>query len=344
MAYINGVQHISVFDKNPNLISGSEIGSIVKYYLKKDFYTFNDFKTVITRKFSLTTEQRKAFDEENSKGKEFLFNRGNQFEAIVTQELVAKYNNDYEIINFNDLKDGDVNKILVSDEIGVCAIPDILLKSDERNVLCEIKSSECGGKSTQNYKYQLALESLLVEGFYQTETISRLFFEFPHKQTGETSITLSPAEKELLTEDIKKAMQLLRADIANNALQFYTFEEMMSRFDKAETIESKDEEFLKIAREIEENKIQFQAYKASEEKLKELCRQRFGNRAVNLILTEESGMQFSVKHTVSKETYHTQDSKQEAIIKAKKALEEAEAIVIGSIKATPRFSVKVNLI
>jgi hypothetical protein len=334
------VQHVSIFTKNPNLISGSEIGTIVKHYLKKDFHTYDDFKTVVTRKFALTSEQRKTFDAEKYKGMEFIFAKGNKFEAEVTEELTEKYSDAFDVINFNRFD----KMILASDELGICAVPDILLKSDTNNILCEIKYAECGGKNTDTYKYQLIAQSLLVEGFYNVETITRLFFAIPNKLTGEDTITLPIEEKEALANDIKEAIRLLQADIKNGTLEFYTFEEMMKRFEGPETVEIEDDELLQVAMEIEGNKIQYQAYKAGEDKLKELCKERFGSKAINLLLTEASGMQYCVKHTCSKETYHTPESKREAILKAEKALEEAHAIEINSIRATSRFGVKVNLI
>lgn len=334
------VQHLSVFAKNPHLISGSEIGTIVKHYLKKDFHTYDDFKTVVTRKFALTAQQRKIFDAEKYKGMEFIFAKGNKFEAQVTEELTEKYSDTFEVINFNHFD----KQILASDELGICAVPDILLKSDINNVLCEVKYAECGGKNTDSYKYQLIAQSLLVEGFYGIKTIARLLFAIPSKSNGETVITISIEEKTSLENDIKKAIRLLNEDIKNGTLEFYTFEEMMARFAELETIELEDDELLQTAREIESNKIQFQAYKASEDKMKELCKERFGSKPINLILTETDGMQYCVKHTCSRETYHTPESKSEAIAKAKKALEEAEAIEIGSVRATSRFSVRVSLV
>jgi hypothetical protein len=338
------VQHVSVVTKNPTLISGSDIGTIVKHYLKKDFYTFNDFKTVITKRFALTPEQRKIFDEADSQGKEYLFAKGKTFEAETIDNIFNKYSDNFDVINFNDFREGEYNKILVSDELGICAIPDILLKSADKNILCEIKASECGGKSTENYKYQLVAQSMLVEEFYHIDVISRILFSIPNKATGEEIITLSTEEKTTIANEIKEAIKLLKEDLKNGTLEFYSFEKMMERFEKAETIKIQDEELVRIAREIEENKIQFQAYKASEDELKSLCKQKFGAKPLNIILTESDGMQYHVKYTCSRETYHTLESKHAAIEAAKQALRDAEAIEVGSVKASSRFGVKVSLI
>ena len=340
---MKNTEHIKVTEKNPSLIPGSEIGTIVKYYLNKDFYTFNDFKTVITRRFILTSKERKLFDEANNKGKEFLFNRGNKFEANVIQDLINKHSENFEIINFNDFKENDINKIFVNEELGICAVPDVLLIGKEKNILCEIKSSECGGKSTENYKYQLVAESLLVEEFYEIETISRLLFEKPNKETEETIITLSKEEKTIKANEIIRAIKLLKEDLKDNKLKFFTFDEMMEKFKEPETIEIIDEKILQIVREIEANKIQYQAYKENEDKLKELCKTKFGNKTINLLLTENNGMKYSIKHSVSRETYYTAELKAEAVLKAEKALEDTKIIEVGSIKTASKFGVKVCL-
>ena len=55
-----------------------------------------------------------------------IFSKGNKFEAEVTESLTSKYSDTFEIINFNHFD----NQILVNDELGICAVPDILLKNN----------------------------------------------------------------------------------------------------------------------------------------------------------------------------------------------------------------------
>jgi hypothetical protein len=324
---------LPLFTKNTNLVAGGEIGTIVKHYLGKNFNTYEDFLTVVSRKFHLSKEERRAFDKRNKEGKEWIFEKGNAFEAHLTALLREKCKDTHNVIDYNE---GE-KTILSSEELGFEAIPDLLLRAKDgsENILCEIKGAVNGAKNTENYKYQVVAQSMLLREYLNAPITCKIFFEKPNSD-GEKVLAISTEERERIENEIKTAIKMLRQDMESEAIKFLSFTEMMKRFEAPAEIEIDDEQFIKAMEESAEFRELKKASESADDAFKKILEAKFkGN--VNAIFAGTGGQKYEISYTISSPTCYTEEDRKEAIKKA-------EAIQIGSFKSEPKKTLKIQLI
>lgn len=354
------------------LISASDIPAIVKEFLGKSFKTYETIENVITRKFFLSSEEKQAYDFAKSFALDFIFSKGKDFEAKTVNLLTGSYKSKYkevEVVDFNEFypekEDGKRQKLLICNRLGICCVPDILVITDKQNYnIIEIKSSDYNTEMIEAYKYQVAMQGILlaveygltvkdfayrlilqetkekeIEGKFTLETEAKTF-----KVAGGLKIWGSFEDVESYQKEILVALSRLWEAFENGSLEKYrlSFEEMMKPFVKSEekkakkeVIELEDEELTRLASEYLEEKEREKSSKYISDAIKKKLSMLTAGSATVKVKSDD-GTIFNVSYSVSDPIYWTEEMKQEAIKKAR-------AIEIGMIKTdfVERLSIKI---
>lgn len=142
--------------------SASKLGAIMKKFKGGSFYIDTDCDVLLSMESWTKAEKQrwKLFDEEKNR---FIYNQGFDFEEDV-QKIIANKFKDYTIKNWNKDELGLFLKSYRGVNYNIYCRPDYTLIHKDKNKIIniEVKSGSKTTKRLLNYKYQLALQSLLL--------------------------------------------------------------------------------------------------------------------------------------------------------------------------------------
>lgn len=242
------VNEIKRLDLKGEYISASHIGAIIKHYKGYSFKTFNEIDFIASR-VKWTPEEKKLYNEAETKLKGFVFNLGRKFEEEKKVELKKIYS-DAEFIDWNEKGTG-----LFHNELKLFAIPDFVINCDDLNLIIECKGSKSTTDNYSNYVYQLALQDLLLG---LPNCICSLMFK-------DKEVNLTRADIENKQNEIVECIKLFWEDFKNDKFNFVPYKDAIAKLEKGiknvELIE-KDEEILNMVQEVIEYNNQEKRIKA----------------------------------------------------------------------------------
>ena len=156
--------------KDIKTTSATRLGSIVAYYGKKDFFV-DQSCTLLLNMLSWSKEDKKLWSDFDQERNKFIYNQGNAFESIVPDFFKKKFPS-YSIKNWNTDELGLYLGEYNNKSYNIYCRPDFLLYQVDSNgnitegIIVEVKSSSCATKRIESYKYQLAVQGLLLQYFY----------------------------------------------------------------------------------------------------------------------------------------------------------------------------------
>lgn len=345
------------------LISATDIGAIVKEFLGKKFDTYDPIEVIITRKFFLKPEEKKYFDSVKSVALNNVFEKGKKFETDIIRLLSEKYTQhtaSYQIIDYNNYYEnnelGKRQRLLIDHILSACCVPDLLvIKDDTQFEILEIKSSDYNTEMIENYKYQVALQGLLL-----AKDLGKLPSDFTYRIVLQKTIgdkteakgfkvggnklwgrfsDVEPYQKEIIT-----SLERLWECFENGELEKYrlSFEDMIRPFvdsenskNERETIELEDPELVTLALGYLEEKEKEKSSKYYADTIK--CRlSKMTKKNTIFKLKTDDGTEFKISYSCSKPIYWTEELKSEA-------MKTAKAIELGMLKKdiVERLSIKI---
>ncbi len=355
------------------LISASEIPAIVKEFLGKNYIkTYEPIENVISRKFFLSYEERQSYDVAKNTEFNWIFSKGKDFEEQTVNLLSESFKDKYEeveIIDFNNFfpnnEKGKRQKLLVCNDLSICCVPDILVITNKTNYnIIEIKSSDYNTEMVEAYKYQIAMQGLLLAKEYgknpadftyrlilqetkeeeiEGEAISKTEAK-TLKIAGGSKIWGAFEDVEPYQKEILVALNRLWKAFEKGHLEKYriSFEDIMKPFNKKdgskvkkEVIELEDPELLNLANDYLEEKENEKSSKYILDTIKKKLSTLTASSVI-VKLKSSDGTIFNVSYSVSEPIYWTEEMKQEAIKKAR-------AIEVGTLKTDriERLSIKI---
>ena len=243
------VKEIKRLDLSGEYISASHIGAIIKHYKGYSFKTFNEIDFIASR-IKWTSEEKKLYNEAETKLKGKIFQVGKDFEKSKKEELQQKYSH-CEFIDWNDKEAG-----LFHSELKLYAIPDFVVKSPDTNLIIECKGSKSTTDNYSNYVYQLALQDLLLQ---LPDCVCSLIFK-------DKEIDLTRSEIKNKQNEIVECIKLFWEDFKNDKFKFISCNDAIAKLEKdnkkIELIET-EKEILNLVQEVVE-------WNNQEERIKEI--------------------------------------------------------------------------
>jgi hypothetical protein len=277
------VIEISRLELKDKYIKASHIGCVVKKYFNKSFKVYDDFDVVVSRMY-WSREERQQYEnalDKLDKNRQERFNGGKIFEETITHKLKELYAH-CEVINWNDR-----GTTLFDTELKLCAVPDIVIKSPEINLIIECKGSKSTTPNYDNYLYQLALQDMLLQ---LPDCVCSLYFK-------DKEVNIDTKELRQKQNEIIESVKLLWDDVENNRLNIISVEEAIKRkekkLEKIEYIET-DEEIIDLINEV----VEWNNKKDRIEEIKEMLYNKYIN--YTNIITEDGVKLSIVKENVAK--------------------------------------------
>lgn len=183
-------------DEGIKTTSSTRIGAIIKHYSQKDFYV-DQSCNILLNMLNWSSEDKKKWRAFDSERNSFVYNQGRDFEDLVPVFFKKNFP-DYLVKNWNNENKGLFLKSYNSKSFNIYCRPDYFLykmsESDNvtEGIIIEVKSSSSKTKRLENYKYQLALQDLLIRYFYPDTCIKDclLFNDCMIEYSREELITL----------------------------------------------------------------------------------------------------------------------------------------------------------
>lgn len=235
------------FSDRYKYLNGSEVAAIVKYYKGYDFATYTTFNFIHSVK-KWTPEQRQLFSDKQSEKNGFLFEIGKDFE----NKMASVFSDLDNIVDIKDFSCAETS--FANDDLRISATPDFLLTTNSGSInLVETKAGSNTSPYLTAYKYQVAIQSLLIPDFdiNAKNTQIKIYFgsdlkkakldKVPYK-----SYTCDKQEILRMQEEIIECSKRFWTDNESNNFTFVGFEDAMSVFDEKKTFAEIDEKSIDI--------------------------------------------------------------------------------------------------
>jgi hypothetical protein len=253
------ISELKRLDLRGEYISASHIGAIIKHYKGYSFKTFNDIDFIASR-IKWTSEEKKLYNEAETKLKGKIFQGGKDFEKSKKAELQKQYSS-CEFVDWNDKDAG-----LFHSELKLYAIPDFVIKSKDFNLIIECKGSKSTTDNYSNYVYQLALQDLLLQ---LPDCVCSLIFK-------DKEIDLKRSEIKEKQNEIVECIKLFWEDFKNDKFKFLSCQDAIAKLEKdnkkIEHIET-EETILNMVQEV----IEWNNQKERIDTIKETLYKKYSN-------------------------------------------------------------------
>jgi hypothetical protein len=246
-------------------LNGSEIGAIIKYYKGYDFATYTTFNFIHSvKKWSL--EQLAKFSEKNQEKNDVLFQIGKDFE----NQMAAEFN---DIGNIQDFSSSDTS--FANDDLRISATPDFLMTTKNGSItLIETKAGGVHSEYLTSYKYQVAIQSLLLPQFDidAKNTQIMIFFGSDLKKAKNDNIQYKPyicdkQEIKKMQKEIVECAKQFWIDNENNNFSFVEFDEAMSVFNAKDVFVETDSKVIDIFERLNDIKDQIKLLQEQSEEI-----------------------------------------------------------------------------
>ena len=190
-------------------LKASFVGTIVKYYTKQKFYTFDTIDFVYSY-IKWTREEKDKYSKWIYQKLGRIFEAGKYFEANEGKEMILNLPDEFG----NDVITYDQNGFY-NEKLKLYGIPDYY--SSASNTIYECKNSKSSTKSFNNYIYQLVTYDILLE----KQSSLALVFNDDIKKLGENIIA---SAKQDIIESIQKFWQ----DFENEKFKYISADDFIT--------------------------------------------------------------------------------------------------------------------
>jgi hypothetical protein len=220
----NNTQNQVSFQERYKFLTGSEMGAVVKHYLKRDFKTFSNFDLIASYK-TWNEDERQRYDEAIETKNNFIFDNGKSWEATAGEMLKNTYGSD----SVDDYTNASIT--LINEQYRVSATPDFYLRNGERHMLCDTKTGSCVTENLETYKYQLATQCLVMGLELKPNLLVALFFKKDYIDRGEnyTPFLINSYDLQEKIEQIKKIAPMFWKDVEAGNFNFISCDEAMKK-------------------------------------------------------------------------------------------------------------------
>ena len=218
------INQIVPFESRYKYITGTEIASVVKHYKKHDFQTFFDINYIFSRK-KWSSEDREKINSLFQENNKFLFNKGKEFEKRIKIKLSDSFQD--KVLSYCDSQD-----TIADEALHISATPDFIVEEGTTKKLIETKIGSSSTNNLMQYKYQIAMQALLIPNFDISKEghDAYIFFktDYEKDETNYKAFKLDTEEILTMQAEILECSKLFWQDFENNNFALITADQHLN--------------------------------------------------------------------------------------------------------------------